>query len=115
MRYKKLLIGGVVVAAILTAVWAGLKSILVSYSFDVEAEFSELPTDDTAIDSWLRSQPQVAAVIIARDEKSQPKKIEVIFIQARDGWGRPPFPDLEAKCDELGYKGRVGRFRDRPR
>lgn len=115
VRYKKLLIGLVVGTGLLTAAWAGLKSISVSYGYHVEAEFSELPSDDSALEAWLLAQPGVVRVIIARDKKAQLEVVEIIFIQVRDGWGRPPFPDLEAKCDGLGYRGRVGMFRDRPR
>lgn len=110
MRFKKPLIALAVVAAVLTAAWAGLKSIPASLGYDVEAEFSEIPPNDDALEEWLRTQPGVVRAFVGQRE-GEPKVLVVSFIMVRNGWG-PPLPDLDAKCDELGYRGRVGRFRD---
>jgi hypothetical protein len=112
VRYKKLSIGIVAVAAVVIAGWAGLKSLPASLGYVVEAEFAGFPPDDTALEEWLRAQPGVAVVFVGH-RQNEPKVLVVHMIMTRDGWGRPPFPDLESKCDELGYRGRVGRFLDR--
>jgi hypothetical protein len=111
VSYKKPLIGLVVLGGALTAVWVGLKSIPATLIYSVEAEFAEMPADDKALEEWLRTQPGVAKAIVGQRE-GEPRVLVVWLIMVRDGWGRPPFPDLEAKCDELGYRGRAGRFRD---
>jgi hypothetical protein len=111
VRHKKLATTAIVGTVLAASAWAGLKSIPASMGCSVWAEFKSLPPDDSALESWLKSQPGVAVVLISRGSK----RVEVDFIQVRDGWGRPPLPDLDTKCDELGYRGRVGSFRDRDR
>ena len=116
MRSKKLLLllGIVVLGALLVALWAGLNSIPVSRGYEVEAEFAELPPDDTTLEDWLAAQPGVARVIVGQ-RTGEPNVLVILLIVVRTGWDQTPFPDLNAKCDELGYKGRVGMFRDSPK
>lgn len=111
--WKKLLVTLAVVAVLLTAVWAGLKSIPVSLLYWVETEFQELPENDDALTAWLAAQPGVIHAFVGQ-RKGEPNTLVVSFGMARTGWG-PPFPDLEAKCRELGYRGPTGLFRDSPR
>src|SRR5262249_32657727 len=116
-----LLKGFLIVASVLcllaAAAWVGLRFIPASFGYAVEAElvsFASLPADDHRLEEWLRAQPGVVphTVHVRREPARHPNRLVVIFTMVRDGWGRPPFPDLEAACDELGYAGRVGRFRD---
>ena len=55
-------------------------------------------------------------VRVSRTEST--KTVQVNLIMSRNFHDRPPFPDVERACAELGYKGQVARFRDtepRPR
>ena len=110
MRYRWIVVTLVIVSLLLTAAWVGLKSIPASLLYEFSAEFTELPPDDTVLEQWLQTQPGVAKATVGMRE-GEPNKVVVLLVMVRNGWGEPPLPDLDAKCDELGYKGRVDRFR----
>jgi hypothetical protein len=80
--------------------------------YEVVAEFAELPPDDAALQAWLKQQPGVAVVIVSRPE---PKKVVIHLLMSQNLHDKPPFPDVEKACAELGYKGQVERFRDTER
>ena len=111
MRYRQALIVFAILVAVLVGGWAWLMSLSASLGYEVEAEFTDFPPDDTALQDWLRSQPGVVTACVGQ-RASEPKVLVVCFLMTRNGWGYPPLPDLETKCDDLGYRGRVGRFRD---
>ena len=114
MRYKPFLIAFALIAAILAGGWACLKFLPASLGYTVEAEFADFPPDDTALEEWLRRQPGVVKAFVGQRE-GEPGVLVIDVLMVRNGWGDPPFPDLETKCDELGYHGRAGRFRDSKR
>jgi hypothetical protein len=103
-----------VLTAALAAGWAWLMSLPASLGYTVEAEFTELPPDDTALENWLLSQPGVASAFVGQ-RAGDPKVLVIHLLMTRNSWGQPPLPDFEAKCEELGYRGREGRFRDSTR
>ncbi len=114
MRSKKLLLVIATIGIALLSFYVWAKSQSVSRGYEVEAEFAELPPDDVALEDWLEAQPGVARVIVGQ-RTGEPNVLAIVLIIVRTGWDRTPFPDLNAKCDELGYKGRVGMFRDSPK
>ena len=105
---------GVLLAAI-GAAWYGLHYLPRDLGYEVETEFAALPADDEALAEWLRAQPGVYLASVQREAAGQQWRLVVGVGMTRDGWGRPPFPDLTSKCTEFGYRGQTGGFRDRPR
>jgi hypothetical protein len=92
------------------------KSLRVGYVYSVESTIYAAPGDDQAFTSWLKAQPGIVphTAGITRTD-SRPPKLVVIFIMVRNGWGYPPFPDLESKARELGYEIDEVGFVDSPR
>lgn len=109
MKLKSLIILACVLALLCLAAWAGLKSIPFSAGYSLEAEFDEFPPNDLALEEWLSSQPGIAKVLIGQRD-GEPRTLVVWITMGRNGWG-PQLPDLDSKCDELGYKGRKNGFR----
>jgi hypothetical protein len=73
-------------------------------SYCVTAEFSELPADDIALESWLRVYPGMQVIGVNRNGKI----IEVTWGTSgsvAESLGERPLFDLRAKLDPLGYKG----------
>jgi hypothetical protein len=96
--------------------WVGLHFIPASVGYTVEAEFASLPADDHELEAWLKTEPGVVPhTVYVWRKKAAPKVVVVDFTMVKSEWGSPPFPDLEAACERLGYRGRVGKFKDRPR
>jgi hypothetical protein len=110
-RTFTIIAAAVVLAALTGAAYVGLKFIPASIGYTVEAEFEEMPADDAALEAWLLTQPGVARAIVG-EHTGQPNKLVVTLIMVRNTWGQPPFPNLESKCEELGYRGRKARFND---
>jgi hypothetical protein len=104
------------VAALLYAGWWSLCEwyVVIPFGYSIEAEFAELPPDDEALKAWLEQQPGVTRVFaITRGEARKTIKIDLLMEQ--NAHYKPRFPDVEKACAELGYKGRVERFRDTER
>lgn len=79
----------------------------------VEATFQELPENDEPLAEWVKSQRGIVAhTVHIRRFGTHGDELEVGFIQVRTIAGDPPFPELEEKCAELGYKQPSGPFRD---
>ena len=110
MSWKWAAVAVAVAAVLLGAGWYGLKSIPYSVGYQVEAEFAAFPPDDRPLEDWLRTQPGVVYGNVGQ-RKGEPNILVVSVTMVRDGWGRTPYPDLSAKCDELGYRGRKAPFR----
>ena len=112
-----LLACGAVVALLYAGWWYLCESVLyASIGYEVEAEFAELPPDDTVLTEWLKQQPGVINVGV--DRPKSPKELRVFVLMSQNLHRKPPFPDLEKACAERGYRGQVTRFRDtepRPR
>ena len=103
-----------VVAAMLYVGWWYLcSSLYASIGYEVEAEFAELPPDDTALQAWLKQQPGVIPTLTYVQRTGPSKKVlQVNVVMSRNLLGEPPIPDLEKTCAELGYRGQRDRFRD---
>jgi hypothetical protein len=111
-RGKYLLVATVLIVVVVAA-WVGLRFIPASLGYSVEAEFASLPERDHELEEWLKTQPGVVSHTVHVWRKDgEPKILRIGFIMVRDGWDRPPFPDLQGKCEALGYAGRTGPFRD---
>jgi hypothetical protein len=78
--------------------------------YSVQARFHSLPSDDHELRLWLQDQPGIVPHTVHSARRIE-KTVEVSFIQVRNGLGQPPFPKLEAKAKELGYRGSA-EFRD---
>jgi hypothetical protein len=102
----------VVLVALAAAAWYGLSLIPVDFSYAVEAEFAEVPPDDHQLQEWLRTQPGVWHASVQRRPSGPRTRVVVLLGITRDGWRRPPFPDLDGKCAALGYRGPAGPFCD---
>ena len=100
------------VAALLYAGrWYLCESVLyASIGYEIEAEFTELPPDDAALEAWLRRQPGVTVVGIQR--KGVGKTLDVAVIMSQNLHHKPPLPDVEKACAEFGYRGQAAPFRD---
>jgi hypothetical protein len=93
--------------------WLVAQNISASLSYCVEATFRELPDNDEALVEWLKTQPGIVPnTVHARRFGPERVELEVGFIQVRTMSGHPPFPNLEAKCAELGYLDPNGPFLD---
>lgn len=101
------------VAAVLWAAWHGLHSIPASIGYEVEADFAEVPPDDGALEAWLRSHPGVWSASVSRHPVGGRTRLWVLVGMTRDGFGRPPFPDLGGACADFGYRGQAGPFHDK--
>jgi hypothetical protein len=100
-------------AALLAGRYWLLRSVRASLSYCMEAEFARLPPDDDRLVEWLKVQPGVVAhTVLVRRFGGEGKQLEVGFLQVRSLAGDPPFPDLDRKCRELGYRAPDGPFRD---
>ena len=86
--------------------WAGL-AIPKPFGFGLRAEFDTLPPDDEALEAWLKSCPGVSETASVEREG---KSLRVVFVQCRNIAGQPPVPDLDAKCESLGYTGHNAKF-----
>src|SRR5262249_23677898 len=98
--------------AVLAAAGYGLHFVPADFGYELEADFTDLPRDDGALEGWLRNQPGIYYAWIERNPIGGQWGRVVSFGTPRDSGGRPPLPDLESKCAELGYQGQKGRFRD---
>ena len=104
-RYKlrTLLIVLAVIGVALAVIREAASHIYPSVGFEVRAEFTELPTDDTALLRWLQTQPGVIErLAFVNREKSS---IRVNWTMSRNLLGEPPIPDLHQQFERLGYKG----------
>jgi hypothetical protein len=106
MRALKCFLIVLTLALVTYGCWLGWTSIPASISYGMRSEFSSLPGNDKALETWLKGQPGVARVGINRNDKV----IEVFIIQVRNGRGEPPLPDLDEACAALGYAGQVSPF-----
>jgi hypothetical protein len=93
----------------LTAAWAGLKTLPASIGYEVEADFRSMPKGDEALTKHLLAEPGMTRVVVGT-RAGEPNTLVVIFVIVRNSWGRPPLPDIDAICRELGYDA-ASRFR----
>jgi hypothetical protein len=114
----RLVLGTATVAALLLASLVAVgfwlrRTVHVSLSYCVEAQFSSLPKDDASLEEWLKTVPGVVPhTVSVRRFGPGRTLLEVGFIQSRDLAEEPPFPDLDDACKGLGYAGQDGPFRD---
>jgi hypothetical protein len=80
--------------------WCLFLQVKVSVGYAVRAEFTQLPADDKALESWLAAQPGVVKVTTNRD----PGAIRVYWVMVQDVWKNPPVPDLRQVFEEFGYR-----------
>ena len=79
----------ILVAAVIAAGWAGLRSIPYDVACDTEGYFESAPADHEALAKWVRSQPGVYLASENRElEKTGRWRVEIIFGISRNGWGR---------------------------
>jgi hypothetical protein len=109
---RRVLLVLVGVTAVLGAGWYGLHFVPADSIYEVETEFAGVPRDDHELEGWVRAQPGVWKANVARGESEKRTRLTLIVGITQNGWGRPPIPDLEGKCTELGYRGQSGPFRD---
>ena len=81
--------------------------------YNVETSFKILPNSDAPLVQWLQEQPGVIShtVQIVRTGPVS-ANVNVMFMQSRNGWGYPAFPNLERECQKSGYEQPAGRFVD---
>ena len=101
------------IALALIALCIYISTIPASYGYTVEAQFSKLPPNDTELKDWLARQPGVIDRTI-HIKRSNGGKVRILLIISRNVWGNPPFPDLDAACESLGYSGPNHEFKDVP-
>ena len=84
--------------------WLSIRSIPVSRSYGVRAEFATLPADDQELEQWLRKQPGVVSrtVHTARDGHA----VCIIWIMTQKISGYPHPPDLQRAWQQIGYLDR---------
>ena len=98
----------VIVALLLLAIgicgWIMYQSltrpVILVYSF--EAQYADMPNDDSTLQEWLAAQPDVSNVTIRREPGT--------LIISYESPLRETSLDLLSKCDALGYKGRNSFF-----
>lgn len=93
----------------LGAVVAGL-AIPRSTSYVLAADFDQLPQSDEELLAWIRKRPGVVEHTV--HSRRSGTHVEVGFIQVKNLFGQPSFPDLESKVTELGYRPESVRFVD---
>ena len=108
---KSFWIGTAIFLAALSLGYVGLKSIPASIGYALIAEFDEVPPTDEPLVEWIKSHKGIYASFVNREKIGTRWAIKVYVGITHDGWGNPPFPKLESKCEELGYRGISGRFR----
>lgn len=115
-RLRRWSLGLALSAAVLYAGWWALCEWVFypSLGYHVEAEFAEAPPDDEALRAWLRRQPGAAVAHVTRAPSGPVTRVRVLLIMSRNLHGRPPLPDFDRGCAELGYRGQVAPFRDVP-
>ncbi len=87
-----------------------MSGVTVTFGYDIEARFTQLPEDDTALEQWLSDQPKVVGLPTV--ERDATGRVHVYFLMVRNFRGEPPFPDLDGACKTLGYSGQIYGFRD---
>jgi hypothetical protein len=105
-----LTLSGLLVVVLFLTLLAGTLFLPRSVVYGVEARFDALPKSDNEFALWLKDQPGIVPHTV--HTKRSGKKLEVTFIQVRNGLGQPRFPKLEAKTKELGYRGSAVMFTD---
>jgi hypothetical protein len=103
MRYglRTLLIVVAVVGAALAFGRIAARRIVPSVSYEIRAEFAELPVDDEAFRQWIEEQPGVYRAYVNRE----PNAIRIVWGMSRDLTGDPPLPDFKKHFESFGYCG----------
>lgn len=79
----------------------------------VATSFHQLPENDEPLVEWLKGQPGVVShTVHVRRGEATDGRVEIVFAQVRTLAGDPPFPSVEAKCEELGYRAATSPFVD---
>ena len=78
-------------------------------SYSVTAAGLEMPQLDRELESWLKDQPGVIAnsVSIKRNFNNN---LNISLEMSQSIFGLPKFPDVDAKCSEMGYRFKTDRF-----
>lgn len=105
--------GALLVVATAAVCWRAVGFVRPSVGYALCAEFTTLPSDDAALEQWLRDQPDVVGHTV-RVERSG-ATLSLFWIMSQDFLGDGRLPHVDAKCAELGYAGQVAPFRDCPR
>ncbi len=107
LSYVLLTLVAVTVCAVLVH---SVRLITVSWFYGVKATYSQVPVDDRQLEEWLKVQEGVVphTVHVSREGNS----LRVVFIQVRNGYGKPAIPDLPKACGSLGYEGLQGKWTD---
>jgi hypothetical protein len=112
LTYTFVLLGIVGFLLILIVVFG---SIPTHYAVERWAAFASMPPNDSELEAWLNAQPRVFHASCERQGNSV---LRIAFIWEdtlnRGLLGMSQFPDLEAACERLGYKGQKGPFRGSP-
>jgi hypothetical protein len=82
---KRLAIAGAILLVFVTAGWYGLHFVPADFIYGVEAEFQDLPQDDTALEGWLQQQPSVWRAHVERQPSKTRCRLVVTLGMTRDG------------------------------
>lgn len=112
MKYTFVFLGFAAIPVLFLAWFASMPT---PFIVDLQAEFDSLPPNDDELEAWLNAQPSIFRAHCERKSKSL---LRISFTHERSALGallgKSPFPDVEAACDQLGYKGRKEPFEDTP-
>ena len=100
---KAVIITLVIVAIVGVSGWKVARIIKPSVGYDVQAEFTQLPPNDEALESWFKLQSGVVEHTVHIER--QGNVVHVMFITSRDLLGDPPFPNFQQQAATLGYRG----------
>src|SRR5262245_42124994 len=96
-------------------VWYAVHYVPADFPYRVEREVDEGTPTDVGLEQWMQAQAGVWRAGGKRRASGARWQLVVIVGMTQNQLHEPPFPDLDAKCAELGYRGQQGPFRDQPR
>jgi hypothetical protein len=112
---NKLLLCSIIVAVSVTVLLGIyiLATKLITRTYSVTAVGLDMPKFDHEIEEWLEAQPGVVhdSVEVSRNWNNN---LHVRLQMSQTWFGKPEFPNVYAKCSELGYRFKTDRFFDDP-
>ena len=115
MTRNRLLLGSLVAAVL--AVGIGMVIVLFSVTlkrtYSVTAAGLEMPQVDRELEAWLKTQPGVVGSSVSV-KRNFNYNLNISLEMSQNIFGTPKFPDVDAKCSEMGYRFKTDRFVDDP-
>src|SRR5436190_20941256 len=111
---KSFWVYSVIFVVVISLALYGIGFIPADVGFSLIGEFEDVPPSDLPLEEWISSQKGVFKAFVSREKKDNLWVIKVIGGRTRNGRGEPPFPKVDEKAFELGYRAGTGGFRRDP-